>query len=65
MPDIWDEVVSEYNNEINNLRTALSNGSAEDYSHYRQMVGSISGIEWARDNLTNIIKKRMYMEDEE
>ncbi len=65
MPDIWDEVVSEYNNEINNLRTALSNGSAEDYAHYRQMVGSISGIEWARDNLTNIIKKRMYMEDEE
>tara|TARA_R100001594_G_C4039621_1_gene262942 strand:+ start:1288 stop:1485 length:198 start_codon:yes stop_codon:yes gene_type:complete len=65
VPDIWDEVVSEYNNEINNLRTALSNGSAEDYSHYRQMVGSISGIEWARDNLTNIIKKRMYMEDEE
>ena len=65
MPDIWDEVVSEYNNEINNLRTALSNGSAGDYAHYRQMVGSISGIEWARDNLTNIIKKRMYMEDEE
>jgi hypothetical protein len=63
--DIWDEVVSEYNTEINNLRITLSSGLAEDYAHYRQVVGSISGIEWARDNLTDIIKKRMYREDEE
>jgi|TARA_R100000935_G_C2824307_1_gene161467 hypothetical protein len=63
--EIWDEVVKEYNNEINNLRLTLGNGSAEDYSHYRQIVGSISSLEWARDNLTDIIKKRMYMEDED
>ena len=63
--DIWDEIVIEFNEELNKLKTTLGNGSAEDYAHYRQMVGSISGIEWARDNLTNIIKKRMYMEDEE
>ena len=62
--EIWDEVVKEYNNEINNLRLTLGNGSAEDYSHYRQIVGSISSLEWARDNLTDIIKKRMYMEDD-
>jgi|TARA_R100000008_G_scaffold86378_2_gene79240 hypothetical protein len=62
--DIWDEVVSEINNEINNLRLIVGNGSAQDYSEYRQMVGTISGLEWARDNLTDIIKKRMYMEDE-
>jgi|TARA_R110000803_G_scaffold65073_2_gene126206 hypothetical protein len=62
--NIWDEVVTEFNVEINNLRTTLSNGSAEDYSHYRQIVGSITGIEWARDNLTDIVKKRMYMEDD-
>ena len=63
--EIWDEVIKEYNQEINNLRLALGNGSAEDYSHYRQLVGSISSLEWARDNLTDIIKKRMYMEDED
>ena len=62
--NIWDEVVTEFNVEINNLRTTLSNGSAEDYSLYRQIVGSITGIEWARDNLTDIVKKRMYMEDD-
>jgi len=62
--DIWDEITIEFNSEINKLKTALGNGSAEDYSHYRQLVGSISGIEWARDNLTNIVKKRIYQEDD-
>ena len=63
--NIWDEVVQGFNEEINKLRLTLSNGSAEDYSHYRQIVGSISSLEWARDNLTDIVKKRMYMEDDE
>ena len=63
--DIWDEVITEFNNEINYLRVTLGNGSAEDYPHYRQIVGSISSLEWARDNLTQIIKKRIYMEDED
>ena len=63
--DIWDEVITEFNNEINNLRVTLGNGSAEDYPHYRQIVGSISSLEWARDNLTQLIKKRIYMEDED
>ena len=64
MMDIWDEIVIEFNEELNKLKTTLGNGSAEAYSHYRQIVGSISGIEWARDNLTNIVKKRIYQEDD-
>jgi hypothetical protein len=63
--DIWDEIVQELNQEINQLRITIGNGSAEDYPHYRQVVGSISGLEWARDNLTSIVKKRIYMEEEE
>jgi|TARA_R110002110_G_scaffold28643_3_gene102749 hypothetical protein len=63
--DIWDEIIIEFNEELNKLKITLGNGSAEDYSHYRQIVGSISGIEWARDNLTNIVKKRIYQEDNE
>ncbi len=32
--DIWDEVVPEFNKEINRLRDLhLGNGSAEDYAH--------------------------------
>jgi thymidylate synthase ThyX len=63
--EIWDEVVQEFNEEIQKLRTTLASGAAEDYSHYRQLVGSIQGLEWARGNLTEIIKKRTYAEDEE
>ena len=63
--EVWDEVVKEFNQEIKQLRISLGNGSAEDYPHYRQIVGSISSLEWARNNLTEIIKKRMYAEDED
>ena len=61
--EIWDEVVQEFNEEIERLKVSLSNGVAEDFAHYRQLVGSIQGLEWARTNLTEIIKKRMYIED--
>ena len=63
--EIWDEVIQEVNAEIQKLRITLSSGAAEDYAHYRQLVGSIQGLECARGNLTEIIKKRTYAEDEE
>jgi len=45
------------------LKASLGDGAAEDFAHYRQLVGSIQGLDWARTNLTEIIKKRMYKED--
>ena len=63
--EIWDEVIVELTTEMDKLRLMLGNGNAEDYSHYRQLVGSIQGLEWARTNLTDIIKKRTYSDDEE
>jgi len=63
--EIWDEVIIEFNKEIEKLRVILGDGNAEDYSHYRQLVGSIQSLEWARTNLTDIIKKRTYADDEE
>ena len=61
--EIWDEVVQEFNQEIERLKASLGDGAAEDFAHYRQLVGSIQGLDWARRNLTEIIKKRMYEED--
>ena len=58
--EIWDEVIQEFNEEIKKLRLTISGGAAEDYAHYRQLVGSIQGLEWGRSNLTEIIKKRTY-----
>ena len=63
--EIWDEVIIEITTEMDKLRLMLGNGNAEDYSHYRQIVGSLQGLEWARTNLTDIIKKRTYSDDEE
>ena len=63
--ELWDEVIQEYNEEIQRLRLSLGSGTAEDYAHYRQLVGSIQGLEWARINLNDILKKRMYADDEE
>ena len=54
--DIWDDVIQSYNKEIEGLKNSLASGSMEDYAHYRQLVGSISGIEWSRQELTEIIK---------
>ena len=63
--ELWDEVIQEYKEEIQRLRLSLGSGTAEDYAHYRQLVGSIQGLEWARINLNDIIKKRMFSEEEE
>ena len=63
--EIWDEVITSYNKEIETLKNSLASGSIEDYAHYRQLVGSISSIEWSRQQLTDILKRRQYSDDEE
>lgn len=63
--DIWDEVITSFNKEIETLKNSLASGSIEDYAHYRQLVGSISSIEWSRQQLTDILKRRQYSDDEE
>jgi len=62
--EIWDEVIKEYNEELNKLKNVTSAGNAESYSHYRQLVGHIQGIEWSRQNFTSIVKSRIYEEEE-
>ena len=62
---MWDEVVKEYDNELNKLRLTVSSGQAEDFAHYRQLVGLIQGIEWSRNQLKNVVKKRLYDEEDD
>jgi|TARA_R100001244_G_scaffold9334_1_gene11386 hypothetical protein len=62
--EIWDEVIKEYNNELLRLKNILANGNAESYSHYRELVGHIQGIEWSREIFTTILKKQMYDDEE-
>ena len=62
--EIWDEVVKQYNNELVRLKNLVSEGGAERFSHYRELVGHVQGIEWSREIFTTILKKRMYDEEE-
>jgi len=62
--EIWDEVIKEYNEELNKLKNVTSGGNAETYAHYKQLVGHIQGIEWSREIFTTILKRRMYDEEE-
>ena len=63
--DIWDEIIQAYNEEKQKLKDELGSGLAEDYPHYRQLVGSIYGIEWSQQKLKDIIKKRTYAEEDD
>ena len=63
--DIWDEVITSYNKEIEALKNSLASGSIEDYAHYRQLVGSISSIEWSRQQLTDKLKRRQHSDEED
>ena len=63
--DIWDDVIQSYNKEIENLKNSLASGGIEDYAHYRQLVGSINGIEWSRQQLTDILKRRQHLDEED
>ena len=62
--EIRDEVIKDYNEELIRLKNIVSGGNAESYSHYRQLVGHIQGIEWSREIFTTILKRRMYDEEE-
>jgi|TARA_R100000329_G_C7554577_1_gene196046 hypothetical protein len=52
-----DEIIKAYADEIQNLKNVLGDGSPESYAQYRQLVGTIQGIEWSRHKLIDIIKK--------
>ena len=55
--DIWDEIIKAYQDEIQNLKNMLGEGNVDDHQHYRQVVGSIHGIEWSKEKLRDIINK--------
>jgi hypothetical protein len=61
--ELIDEITDSFDAEKERLKEMLASGAIEDYNHYRQIVGSISGIEWSKNTLKTIIKKRMESDD--
>jgi hypothetical protein len=61
---LWEELTQEYDKQIEELKNLLAYGSASSYADYRQIVGRIEGIELSKDNLVNIVKTRIYSEED-
>ena len=57
--DMFDEIKDAFDKEKEYLKNMLASGAIEDYNHYKQIVGTISGIELSKDKLMTIIKKRI------
>ncbi len=62
--NIYEEVSKEYDKQIEELKNLLAYGAASSYADYKQIVGRIEGIELSKDNLINIVKTRIYSEEE-
>jgi len=62
--NIYEEVSREYDKQIEELKNLLAYGTASSYADYKQIVGRIEGIELSKDNLINIVKTRIYSEEE-
>ncbi len=54
---MFDEIVKMYNEEIERLKSTMGSGQLEDFHHYKQLVGSIQGIEWCLHALKDVVNK--------
>tara|TARA_R100001377_G_scaffold31651_1_gene17281 strand:+ start:4764 stop:4961 length:198 start_codon:yes stop_codon:yes gene_type:complete len=61
--DMFQEIKEAFSEQQEKLKVLLATGQVEDYNQYKQLVGTISGIEWASVELGRIINNRMERED--
>jgi|TARA_A100000171_G_C2100014_1_gene129152 hypothetical protein len=62
--DLFETIAQVYTDEIENQKISLAQGNPSDYPAYKQVVGYIAGLEWAKQNLRDIIHKQLYIEEE-
>lgn len=60
---MFQEIKEAFSEQQERLKVLLATGQVEDYNQYKQLVGTISGIEWASTELGRIINNRMERED--
>ena len=57
--DIFQEIKDAFHIKQESLKNLLAEGQAEDYNQYKQIVGTLSGIEWAYTELNRIVNNRI------
>ena len=60
---LWEEITKELDKQIEDLKNLLEYGGSSSYDEYRQVVGRIEGLELAKEQITNIVKIRIYEEE--
>ena len=58
-----EELIKLYTEEIQRLKETIGTGQVEDFSHYKQVVGSIQGIEWSKQQILELHEKINKEED--
>jgi hypothetical protein len=59
------ELKQQAKEKVEDLKNLLASGGASDYSHYRELVGTIQGIELGIDLVLDTIRKRTDYEDDD
>jgi hypothetical protein len=62
---LWEEIDKILQKEMDAAKNSLASGAASDYSSYMNSVGRISGLEWARAEIKNVVNQMIYEDDEE
>lgn len=62
---LWEEIQHNLQKEIDILKNSLASGGASDYHSYMNTVVRISGLEWAKGEIKNLVNKVIYEEDED
>lgn len=62
---LWEEIDRHLQKEIELVKNSLASGAASDYASYMNSVGRISGLEYARAEVKNIVNKMIYEDEEE
>jgi len=60
----FEDIKKEIEAQIGEYEKLLGSNGAEDYSSYRQYVGTISGLKWCRDLVAQIQKRVAEGEDD-
>ena len=62
---LWEEIDKILQKEMDAAKNSLASGAASDYSSYMNSVGRISGLEYARAEVKDIVNKMIYEDEEE
>jgi hypothetical protein len=54
---IFDVLNSKLEEQVNNLQQVVSDGGAKSYDHYRELCGTIRGLQSAQREINDLVQK--------